>query len=151
MTPSTASFRVISRRLKLIQDLLDRIRARPMDSLDVFLTDPDNCLVVESCLRRSLEALLDIGRHILAKGYGIPVGEYKQIATALQQEECLSKEEEHILYTLAGYRNRMVHFYYEVTDEELYQICAQDLGDIERICDAYRRWVKEHPDKMEHA
>ena len=34
----------------------------------------------DSCLRRSLEALFDIGRHILAKGYARGVTEYKEIA-----------------------------------------------------------------------
>ena len=43
----------------------------------------------------------------------------------------------------------LVHFYYEVAEEELYRICAQELGDIERVADAFRRWVKQHPDKME--
>lgn len=32
---------------------------------------------------------------------------------------------------MAGYRNRMVHFYDEVTPEELYQIVQDDIKDIE--------------------
>ena len=37
----------------------------------------------ESCLRRALEALLDVGRHILAGGFGRGVSEYGQIASGL--------------------------------------------------------------------
>ncbi len=151
MTPGTVSARVISRRLKMIQDLLQQIQALPLDSLDTFLADWRNYAIAESCLRRSLEALLDIGRHILAKGYGLAVSEYKEIANLLQKQAALAEDEAKILRTLAGYRNRMVHFYYEVTEEELYRICAQELSDIERVGDAYRRWVKQHPDKMEQA
>jgi uncharacterized protein YutE (UPF0331/DUF86 family) len=151
MTPGVVSSRVVSRRLKLIQDLLDRIRARPLDSLDAFLADSDNYPVAESCLRRSLEALLDIGRHILAKGYGTAASEYKEIPKLLRKHDVITEDEARTLHTLAGYRNRMVHFYYDVTEEELYQICVHELGDVEQIADAFRRWVKQHPDKMEQA
>lgn len=149
MTPRRVSKRVVVDRLGMIDSLLRRIRALPLSSLEVFLADPKAVGAAESYLRRSLEALLDIGRHILAKGFGIPVSEYKAIATVLKQEDVILDEEARILYAMAGYRNRLVHFYYEVTDDELYRICAQQLGDIERIADAYRRWLKQHPDRVE--
>ncbi len=50
-----------------------------------------------------------------------------------------------------GRRLELIQIYDEVSEEELYRICAQELGDIERISDVYRRWVKQHPDKMEQA
>ena len=31
-----------------------------------------------------------------------------------------------------GYRNRMVHFYHEVMEEELYQILINNLADVEQ-------------------
>ena len=34
------------------------------------------------------------------------------------------REEADLLQILAGYRNRLVHFYHEVSVEELYEICA---------------------------
>lgn len=36
-----------------------------------------------------------------------------------------------LLKILAGYRNRMVHFYHEITPKELYEICSGELEDIE--------------------
>jgi len=79
----------------------------------------------------------------------VAVSEYKEIGPALQQQGVLVEDEARTLRTLAGYRNRLVHFYYEVSDDELYRICAHELGDVERIADAYRRWVKQHPEKLE--
>lgn len=52
---------------------------------------------------------------------------------------------------MAGYRNRMVHFYDEIGMEELYQICTNDLSDIEKICDAFVRWLRDNPDKIDTA
>ena len=55
-------------------------------------------------LRRSLEALLDLGRHILAKGFGVGVTEYKEIASELCRHGVLTEADAALLRTLAGYR-----------------------------------------------
>lgn len=70
-----------------------------------------NVWTAESCLRRGLEASLDVGRHILAKGLGLGVSEYKEIAPRLQERGILQDKEADLLRVLAGYRNRLVHFY----------------------------------------
>ncbi|MEK7663638.1 MAG: HepT-like ribonuclease domain-containing protein, partial [Actinomycetota bacterium] len=93
--------------------------------------------------------LLDIGRHILAKGYSIGVTEYKEIARRLQEQAVLSPSEAALLITLAGYRNRLVHFYHEVTDQELYGICSTQSGDIETILAAIQNWMKAHPEMVD--
>ena len=100
------------------------IRALPLHDKEQFLADSRNVWTAESCLRRSLEALLDLGRHILAKGFGIGVTEYQEIARELQKQRVLSVDEGSLLRILVGYRNRMVHFYYEISVEELYEICS---------------------------
>ena len=38
-----------------------------------------------------------------------------------------------MLIKIAGYRNRMVHFYKEIKDRELYDILQNDLGDVEKF------------------
>jgi hypothetical protein len=56
------------------------------------------------------------------------------------------------LYTnscgISGYRNRMVHFYHEIGERELYDICRDRLADIEGISDTLGRWLREHPEKV---
>lgn len=148
MMPARISRRVVGDRLALIAESLADLRALPLDNRGQFLQERRNVAAAESYLRRSLEALLDIGRHILAKGFGIGVSEYKEIATRLQTHGVLSAPDANLLRTLAGYRNRLVHFYHEVSPQELYTICANQLGDVERIQDAYRQWMNVHPEKI---
>jgi len=100
-------------------------------------------------LRRALEALFDLGRHILAKGFGLGVSEYKEIASRLGEQRILCQEEADLLRVLAGYRNRLVHFYHEVGPDELYEICAYRLGDLECITRAYRQWLREHKEWLD--
>lgn len=141
MTPSNLSRRILTDRLALVAEMLATIRDLPLETPQLFYADARNRWTAEACLRRALEALLDIGRHILVKHFAIGTTEYKAIAHQLQEQNVLIQEEAHLLRVMAGYRNRMVHFYHELTEGEIYEICRDDLQDIERVLAAYRRWI----------
>ena len=143
------SQRVVTDRLDWVQRMLTTIRGLPLDDQESFFADSRNVWTADACLRRALEALFDLGRHILAKGFNQVPSEYKQVATALGDMNVLSSEEAELMRLLAGYRNRLIHFYHEVSADELYQICAHQLGDMERITNAYRNWLKTHPDRID--
>jgi len=128
--------------------MVAEIRALPLTDRDAFFADRRNLWTAESCLRRALEALLDLGRHILAKGFGIGVSEYREIAVRLKEQQVLSSDEAALLRTMDGYRNRLVHFYHEVSPEELYEVCAHRLNDLEQVLTAYRRWLQDHPERL---
>jgi uncharacterized protein YutE (UPF0331/DUF86 family) len=149
MMPAKLSKRIISDRLAWVDKMLAEIQALPLQSQTEFFADRRNIHTAESCLRRALEALFDLGRHILAKGFAQGASEYKEIAQLLQAKGVFQPEAADKLRTLAGYRNRMVHFYHEVSDEELYEICATSLKDVEQAANAFRAWVKTHADQMD--
>lgn len=144
MMPSKISKRVVTDRLAWIDRMLGEIHSLPLQSQSAFMADSRNIWAAESCLRRSLEALFDLGRHIAAKGFGEAVTEYKEIASALQRRGVVSADEMKLMQKLAGYRNRLVHFYHDVSAEELYEICSSRLGDVEKITDTLRAWIKTH-------
>ncbi|MBW1981986.1 MAG: DUF86 domain-containing protein [Deltaproteobacteria bacterium] len=149
MSPSKVSKRVVSDRYQWIDRMIKEIKSLPLDSYDAFTADKRNVWSAESCLRRALEALMDLGRHILAKGFGRGVSEYREIASGLEDERILSAEKGKRMKMLAGYRNRMVHFYHEMSDRELYQICSSQLDDIKDIATEISRWLKNHPEIMD--
>ena len=45
---------------------------------------------------------------------------------------------------MAGYRNRMVHFYHEIKPEELHKICLHHVDEIRLLTGQLGRWVKEY-------
>lgn len=149
MTPGLISKRVVADRLGIARELLHDIRSLPLDNRETFFTDRRNPQAAESCLRRALESLLDVGRHILAKGFGEGVSEYKEIATGLGRHGVLSSEDVARLRTLAGYRNRMVHFYHEVSADELFGICAEQLSDVDHLLDALASWIRDHSERVD--
>ena len=65
------------------------IRKLPLESRESFEADSRNVGTAESCLRRALEALLDIGRHLLVKLAGTGVTEYKAVGRRLGEHAVL--------------------------------------------------------------
>jgi uncharacterized protein YutE (UPF0331/DUF86 family) len=150
MTPSKLSAKIVAERIEWINTMIRSIKSLPLKNFETFQSDPKNVAAAESYLRRALEALLDLGRHILARGFGHAVVEYKEIATALKSKNVLSEQECELLRMLAGYRNRMVHFYHEISEQELYDICSSQLEDIESVLGSITQWLKSHPDMIDH-
>ena len=92
MSPSKIQAKVVAERIAWIRSMVKEIRALPLDSFEAFSSDPRNVVAAESYLRRGLEAILDLGRHMMAKGFGEPVIEYKEIARALERAEVVDAE-----------------------------------------------------------
>jgi uncharacterized protein YutE (UPF0331/DUF86 family) len=151
MSPGQLSERIVTARLAWVREMTARIRALPLATYEAFASDSRNVASAESYLRRGLEALLDLGRHVLAKGLGIATTEYKDIASRLQEAGVVTGEQAASLTRLAGYRNRLVHFYHEVGDRELYEICADQLGDVDRATDAIASWIAQHPERVDRS
>ena len=147
---STLRQKVVAERTDWIRRMLTGLRSLPLKDFEEFTESPVNIAGAESYLRRALEGLLDLARHVLAKGFGRTVAEYKLISPELEDVGVLTPETAKILRILAGYRNRMVHFYFEVSNQELYEICVNELSDIEKVLDEILRWINENPNRINH-
>ena len=149
MSPSKVRVATVVQKSTLVDDMLRGLATLPLTSLEAFLSDGRNAAAAESYLRRALVALLDLGRHILAKGLGEGALEYKQIALALRRAGVVDEADGHILLEMAGYRNRLTHFYDEVTTPELFDICAQRSSEIRQVRDSLLDWLRRHPELVD--
>ncbi len=140
---------MVADKAEVIQQILAGVGTLPLASEAEFLADPRMVAAGESFLRRGLEALFDIGRHILAKGFGEPAADYKTIAQRLGEHSILDTAQVERLRAMAGYRNRLVHFYDEVTPAELYRILTDHIGDLRAILAALRAWIAAHPERID--
>lgn len=149
MTPGKVRAATVAQKAAQVRAMLRGIEHLPLSDPAAFEADPRNAASAESYLRRALEALLDLGRHILAKGVGEGPAEYKAVALALARARVLDDAQGALLVRLAGYRNRLVHFYDEVSDEELLEICTERAGDVGDLLEALLGWVRRHPELVE--
>jgi len=148
MSPDKIKKEVVTQRISYIYEMIKSIENLPLKNKEAFFQDPRNVAAAESYLRHALEALLDTGRHILVKGFAYPAVEYKDIANGLSEKKVLKQKESILLKKMAGYRNRMVHFYQEITSEELYEICSLHLDEIKLITNSIVEWLKSHNEML---
>jgi uncharacterized protein YutE (UPF0331/DUF86 family) len=132
MVIANLNIKLIEDRLGFINKAISILKKLANYSEQDFLNN-ENSAVAESYLRRSLEAVFDIGRHIIAKSAGKGIVEYKEIARSLGDNGVISKDCSNRLILMAGYINRLIHFYHEVEDKELYVILKENLADIEKF------------------
>ncbi len=139
MTPGEVSLKIVGDRLRIVALSLDDLRALPQSSLAEFTSDRRNVLAADAALRRALEALFDVVRHLLAKAFGAGGLEYREVATLAEQHGLIRERQlSQQLYEMAGYRNRLTHHYDDVTPEELYGLVTTRLADVEAASNALR-------------
>jgi len=141
MTPGKINKEVVIQRIQWVTQMIEAIKDLPIRNKEEFFKKKHNIAAAESYLRRALEALFDIGRHILVRKFAYPATEYKEIANGLFEKKVIGKKEAGLLRQMAGYRNRMVHFYHEISAEELYDICINHLDEIGLLRDILIKWL----------
>jgi len=134
---------LVKQRLALISQYLAELEELSKLPKKEFL-NKRTAASAESFLRRSLEAIFDIGRHILAKNGGINIAlEYKGIARGLGEKGIVTTDLKRQLIKMAGYRNRLVHLYHQISDEELYEIIRANLTDIKNFKEQILAYVSQ--------
>lgn len=74
--------------------------------------------------------------------------EYAEIGRQLGEVGVLDVSETSRLVLMARYRNRMVHFYNEMMDAELFTVLSTKLRDIEGVVAGITRWMVAHPERV---
>ena len=149
MTPSKISQKVAAGKIELVEQNIQRIKDLDLHPREAFLDEEINAAAGESCLLRALEAMLDLGRHILARAFGVAVVEYEEVGPKLAENDVLTKTLAEKLSKKGRYRNRLVHMYYEVTPEELHEVFTNELADLEEIAEFIKYWMAANPGKVD--
>ncbi len=134
-------------RIDGIQHDYKKLQALASLPLEQFKQE-DNFIKAQFYLRRALEGTLNIGSHILSRVPGGRITEYKQIAIRLGELNIVDRTfAENNLKAMAGYRNRLTHFYADITVEEVYTILTKNLEDIPRFL-SYIKNLLDQPESF---
>ena len=131
----------VESKLAVIREALTALHAlAEITGEEAFVGSAEKFAVAEHHLRRALEAVFDIGGHVISRfpySPGKRPKTLREIAHALGEKGVVDQTfANNALSKMAGYRNRMVHFYDEVTPRELYGIITNNLGDLEEFAAA---------------
>ena len=80
-------------------------------------------------LQVSIEAMLDISQHIIARERFRAPKTYADAFIILIDEGILPEEKRETFIEMAKFRNRVVHLYHEVDENELYRILQEGIAD----------------------
>jgi len=120
-------------RISIIKGSYKRLKELAALPQEKFNQDEDCYAIAEHHLRRALEAILDIGRHICVKdNLGQPT-DYTEIIEILGKKDILNKDFSEKIKGIAGYRNRLVHMYNQVSYKELYDILNSRIDDFKQF------------------
>lgn len=109
---------------------LERLEEIKKLSKDIFLSDPHKIGSAKYSFIVAIEGSLDLCNHIIAKnGYRTPE-DYADTFKVMAERGAFDTEFTNTLIQMARFRNRLVHIYWEVDDDELYHILQTRLQDI---------------------
>lgn len=135
--------KIIKEKLFIIEGALSRLKQFRPYSLEAF-KEGDCFAVADHHLRRALEALLEIGIHILSRIPGAKPASYSDIARLLGEHKIVPRDfAEKELTQMAKYRNRLIHFYDEIKPDELSSIIKNDLPNIEKFCQYIIKYIEK--------
>lgn len=107
-------------------------------------TEGEGHKLAEYHLHRALEGVFNIGSHILSRIPGGTATQYREIAEKLGEFGIVPTDfAKGKLTLMAKYRNRLVHFYAEITPDELYEILQKDLADFGLFLSAIKQVLQE--------
>ena len=122
MTAGIIEKDVVLKRVNGIQQECGQLEKLGLLRPDEF-TNGDGFKLAQYHLHRALEGVFNITNHILSRIPGAQATQYQEIARKLGEHGIVEKTfAETTLVRMAKYRNRLVHFYAEVTPEEMYEI-----------------------------
>lgn len=115
---------------------LRRLREIATRGRDAFLADEITSTASTHYLQTSIEAVIDIGNHIVSReGLGIP-RTYADTLDLLVDHAILPEEHRKSFRAMVRFRNRAVHLYDEIDDAEVFDILENHLGDLDIVIGA---------------
>lgn len=134
---------VLQTRISYIEDSLQSLDRFKGISFEEFHSNPDNFRIAFYDLHRALEAVFDIGAHILSRIPGARPSSYKDIPRLLERHKIFATDFAfNKLTKMTGYRNQMVHFYGEISEKEIYNLIQNELSDFVFFCSQIEKLLK---------
>jgi uncharacterized protein YutE (UPF0331/DUF86 family) len=126
-------------QLRLLQDDLDRLWEKAMLSRETYLTDVDTRSVVERRFQTATESCLTIGNHLIAWLSLRLAEDYASVFRSLSEGQVISVQLAEDMAAMARFRNLLVHLYWTVDHQLVYDTMATRLATLPPVHAGSRR------------
>ncbi|WP_434509824.1 type VII toxin-antitoxin system HepT family RNase toxin [Desulfitobacterium sp. AusDCA] len=132
---------VLRNKINFINESLNKLNSLRQLNKDEFLNSFQAVDSSKYNLQVAIEAIIDIASHIIAREkMGVPATSAD--AVKLLSEHGLFNEQQTLrTIQMIKFRNRIVHLYQEVNNEQVYEILQTGLSDIQEFIDQIEKNV----------
>lgn len=118
---------------------LERLRGLSAMPEETFVADADRVASAKYHFIIAIEAAIDLANHAIAQKRLRPPEDYADTFRVLGEAGVFEPDFTETLTRMARFRNRLIHIYWDVDDQEVYRILRERLGDLERFLDEFGR------------
>lgn len=123
---------------RILTDIKSNIRAlQSADDIswEVYKTDMRSRRFVERSLHIMVEAVIDVGQHIISDEKLREPTSYRDTFAVLAENKIINIENLKIYEKMAAFRNLIVHYYERIDDEVVFGIFQRNLKDFDLFVD----------------
>lgn len=132
---------VIRKRLNKLDEYLGILRGMRRYSLADFMADPEHYGSAERFMQLAIEALTDLGNHVIADLRLGTVDTYGDVPTILADNGYLDAELRETWLKIVGFRNVLVHDYADLDRRVVYDVLTNRLGDLEQLRKVFAQFL----------
>ncbi len=132
---------VLRKRLNKLDEYLAILRGLQKYSFDEFIADPQRYGSVERFLHLAIEAINDMGNHVVAE---LDLGEvnwYSDIPALLARADHIDDSLQEKWIKMIGFRNTLVHEYIEIDRKIVHDVLRNRLGDLEELRRSFAQFL----------
>lgn len=108
-----------------------------------FLADPHKKGSAKYYFVLAVEAAVDLCNHAISRFKLRAPEDYADSFAVLAEAGAFNADFLEKLKAMARFRNRLVHVYFDVSDEKLYEFLRKDLPDFERFLDEFGAFISD--------
>jgi uncharacterized protein YutE (UPF0331/DUF86 family) len=132
---------IIRKRLNKLDEYVAILRRVQRYSFEDFMEDPERYGSAERFLHLAIEAILDMGNHIIADLELGVVNSYSDIPAIIAKKGYLSPPLEEKWIRMIGFRNTLVHEYIDIDRKIVYDVLQNNLDDFEELKKVFAQFL----------
>ena len=132
---------VVRKRLNKLDEYLSTLSNLQRYSFEEFIADPEHYGSAERFLHLAIEAITDIGNHVIADlELGI-VNSYRDIPAILSDKEYINHDLEEKWVRMIGFRNTLVHEYIDIDRKIVYDVLQKHVDDFDELKQVFAQFL----------
>ena len=133
---------ILNRLFIEMDESLQKLRTLAKVSRNQFLKNYEKIDTAKYNFIVAIESMIDISNRIISvKKLGYPQ-DYAEVIKLMGQKGGFEEDLVKRLIEMVKFRNMLVHLYWKIEDERLYDYMKNNLDDFEEFRDAVRRYLK---------